>query len=174
MKTTQNQKHSKEVSQELNQYDEVVYSVTLDGQSGEKTYSTKAASIVEHPHSAASVSDTYRPIEAGDIIGCKFDETGTIITDIVICYQARECNAVSVSNLVSGGDWNYSNRVVAGCIYDMDDTLLSIASEANILTAEETGTVLLDNASEKYAVDSFKIFKLEITDAGVNALKALI
>ena len=161
----------KEVSQELDQYDEVVYSVTLDGQAGEKTYATKNASIVENPHASNNVNDTYRTIESGDIIRCKFDETGTIITDIVICYQTREGNPVSVSTLVSGGDWNYTNRVVAGYIYDMDDSLLSIASLANIQAVEESGSILLDTATEKYAIDSFKVFKLEITDAGVDVLE---
>ena len=40
--------------------------------------------------------------------------------------------AVSCSNIVSGGDWNYSNRVIAGYVYDMDDSLLSITTLANI------------------------------------------
>ncbi len=161
----------KEVSQELNQYDEIVYSVTLDGQSGEKTYATKTASIVENPHAATSISDTYRAIESGDIVRCKFDETGTIITDFVICFQTREDNAISCSTIASGGDWNYANRVIEGYVYDMDDSLLSITTLGNINTAIDTENILLDSASEKYAIDSFKIFKLEKTDMGVNVLE---
>ena len=164
----------KEVSQELDQYDEIVYSVILDGQAGEKTYATKNSSIVEHPHSASSVSSTFRAIESGDIVRCKFDETGTVITDIVICYQTREGNAVSCSAIVSGGDWNYTNRVIAGYVYDMDDSLLSIATLANIEAAEASGAILLDTVSEKYAISSFKVYKLEVTDAGVNVLEGSI
>ena len=160
----------KNVEQELNQYDEITYAITLDGQSGEKVYSAKTASVVENPHKSGNMNDTYRAIESGDIIRCLFDETGTIITDITICYQAEEDNVISVSEIGSS-NWNDSSRIIAGYIYDMDDTILSITTLGNINTAIETGNVLNDSVSEKYAVDSFKIFKLEVTDAGVNVLE---
>lgn len=160
----------KNVEQELNQYDEITYSITLDGQSGEKVYTAKSAAVVENPHKSGNINDTYRAIVSGDIIRCLFDETGTMITDITICYQAEEDLTISVSEIGSY-NWNDSSRVIAGYVYDMDDTLLSITTIGNIQAAEETGNVLTDTTSEKYAIDSFKIFKLEVTDMGVDVLE---
>ena len=160
----------KDVEQELNQYDEITYSITLDGQSGEKVYSAKTAAVVENPHKSGNMNDTYRAIASGDIIRCLFDETGTIITDITICYQAEEDLAISVSD-IGGYNWNDSSRVIAGYVYDMDDAILSITTIGNINSAIETDAVLSDSTSEKYAIDSFKIFKLERTDMGINVLE---
>jgi len=160
----------KDVEQELNQYDEITYAITLDGQSGEKIYSAKTASVVENPHKSGNMSDTYRAIQSGDIIRCLFDETGAVITDITICYQAEEDLEISVSDIGSY-NWNDSSRVIAGYVYDMDDTLMSITTLGNINAAIESETVLTDATSEKYAIDSFKVFRLEKTDMGVNVLE---
>lgn len=157
----------KEVTQILDQYDEVTYSVVLDGASGEKTYTVKSPSVAENPHKSGDLTATYRTIQAGDIVRCLFDETGTIITDITICYQAGEDNPVSVSSIVTSADWNYSNRVIYGNVYATDGKYITITPVSQELATDEV-TILDDNVSETYAIDSFKIFKLEVTPSGVD------
>lgn len=156
----------KEVTQVLDQYEDVTYSVLLDGQSGEKTYTVKSASVVEKPHKEGNMNDVYREIRSGDIIRCLIDATGTIIEDITICFQAEEGLAISTSGIGSY-DWNDSARVISGEVYAMNDTLLSIVADGTLANADPA-VVLSDSASEKYMLDSFKIFKLEVTGMGVE------
>lgn len=154
----------KEVSQELDQYDEITYSVTICGLAGDKTYTVKSSSVVETPHAPGDLTTTYRQIQEGDIIRCSIDSTGTMIEDITICYQTEEGNALGIENIGSG-TWNNASRIISGVVYAMDDSLISITATVD---GVETNEWLADNVSETYLVDSFKIFKLSLTGDGVE------
>ena len=151
----------KDVEQILDQYDEVTYSVVLDGQSGEKVFSVKSAAVAEHPHKSGDPSTTYRTIRPGDIVRCLVDSTGTVIEDITLYYNAED--DLAVSTFSAAHTWNDSNRIIKGNVYAMDDQLLSITS-----VTPDPDVILSDDNFETYAIDSFKVFKLERTDMGVE------
>jgi len=155
-----------DIEQTLDEFDEITYNVTLDGGAGAKVYKAKYSSVVETPHALGSTSTPVRQLREGDIVRCIIDATGTTLLDISVCYKGYEKEAVgSTVTSLPNGNWN-DLRIAAAKVYAMNDTLISFAAETRITEAD--GSILGDDKAETYMVDSFKIFKLEVSEAGVE------
>lgn len=159
----------KNVKMMLDEYGDVVYSITVDGLSGEKTYTTKTARVAEEAHKRYYPTQTLgRRIVPGDIITYYLDSTGTIIEDIEWHYDVKK------DVTAGGGSVGDECRVATmGYVYAMDDTYIGIT------TTEPTSDNLAFNEYETYTTDGFKIFKIErsekkaeISEASKSDLKA--
>lgn len=180
----------KDVKTATDEYDETIYTITVDGVTGEKTFTTKTARVAEEAHNpgdpGASLRASFSKLVPGDVIRCQLDADGVYVIDIELVYSVAFDDDGDDDD--EDGDGKYTIGAIAsasntgdagtfrrGYVYALDDTYVGITEGV------PTNEYLSLNDYEPYKISDFKIFKMsvvkgrkaeEISPASAKDLKA--